>query len=62
MEIVNILKFYLQYDEEGIKRVYVPAIIAVKEGEIARSRHASYVRLYEEAAQRKDWEEKKRGT
>ncbi len=34
MEIVNILKFYLQYDEEGIKRVYVPAIIAVKEGEI----------------------------
>lgn len=34
MEIVNLLKFYLRYDEEGKKRVYVPAVIAVKEGNI----------------------------
>ena len=34
MEIVNLLKFYLEYDEEGKKRVYVPAVIAVKEGKI----------------------------
>ena len=34
MEIVDILKFYLKYDEEGKKRVFVPAVIAIKEGEI----------------------------
>lgn len=34
MEIVNLLKFYLEYDEEGKKRVFVPAVIAVKEGNI----------------------------
>jgi len=34
MEIVNLLKFYLEYDEEGKKRVYVPAVIAIKEGKI----------------------------
>lgn len=34
MKIVNLLKFYLEYDEEGKKRVYVPAVIAVKEGNI----------------------------
>lgn len=33
-EIVSILKDYLQYDDEGNKRVYVPAVIAVKDGEI----------------------------
>lgn len=33
-EIVNILNDYLQYDNEGNKRVYVPAIISVVEGEI----------------------------
>lgn len=31
-EIVNLLKFYLRYDNEGKKRVYVPAVIAVKKG------------------------------
>ena len=45
-----------------VKEKGCAVLAAVKEGEIARSRHASYVRLYEEAAQRKDWEEKKRGT
>ena len=34
MEIVNLLKFYLKYDEEGHKRIFVPAVIAVKEGKI----------------------------
>lgn len=34
MEIVSLLKFYLKYDEEGKKRVYVPTVIAVKEGNI----------------------------
>jgi len=34
MEILNLLKFYLQYDEEGKKRVFVPAVIAVKEGKV----------------------------
>lgn len=33
-QIVNILKDYLQYDDEGNKRVYVPAVIAVLDGEI----------------------------
>lgn len=33
-EIVNILNDYLQYDNEGNKRVYVPAIISVVEGKI----------------------------
>lgn len=33
-KIVTILSKYLQYDEEGNKRVYVPAIIAVAEGKI----------------------------
>lgn len=34
MEIVEILKFYLKYDEEGKRRVFVPTVIAVKEGSI----------------------------
>lgn len=33
-KIVNILSENLQYDDEGNKRVYVPAIIAVSEGKI----------------------------
>ena len=33
-EIVYLLDNYLSYDEEGKKRIYVPAIVAVKEGEI----------------------------
>ena len=33
-EIVSLLDNYLSYDEEGKKRIYVPAIVAVKEGEI----------------------------
>lgn len=33
-KIVNILKDYLPYDDEGNKRVYVPAVIAVKDGKI----------------------------
>ena len=33
-EIVSILKDYLQNDEEGNKRIYVPSVIAVKKGEI----------------------------
>ncbi len=33
-KIVSILSDYLQYDEEGNKRVYVPAIIAVNDGKI----------------------------
>lgn len=33
-EIVSILKDYLQNDEEGNKRIYVPSLIAVKKGEI----------------------------
>ncbi|MCI5701411.1 MAG: hypothetical protein MR266_01370, partial [Erysipelotrichaceae bacterium] len=31
---VSLLDNYLSYDEEGKKRIYVPAIVAVKEGEI----------------------------
>ena len=33
-EIVSLLDNYLSYDEEGKKRIYVPAIVAVKEGKI----------------------------
>lgn len=33
-KIVSLLSDYLQYDEEGNKRVYVPAVIFVKNGEI----------------------------
>lgn len=33
-KIVNKLNEYLQYDEEGNKRIYVPAIIVVSEGKI----------------------------
>ena len=43
-----------------VKEKGCAVLAALKEGKIAPSRHASYVRLYEEAAQRKDWEEKKR--
>lgn len=34
LEIVNLLKEYLNYDEEGNKRIYVPAVIAINNGEI----------------------------
>ena len=33
-KIVNIIGEHLQYDDEGNKRIYVPAIIAVSEGEV----------------------------
>lgn len=33
-KIVSLLSDYLQYGEEGNKRIYVPAVIAVKKGEI----------------------------
>ena len=33
-EIVEILKDHLQYDDEGNKRIYVPAVIFVSKGEI----------------------------
>lgn len=33
-EIVELLEEYLQYDDEGNKRVYVPAVIAVNNGKI----------------------------
>lgn len=33
-KIVEILSNYLQYDNDGNKRVYVPAVITVKEGKI----------------------------
>ena len=33
-EIVSILSDYLQYDDDGNKRIYVPAVIAVKDGKI----------------------------
>lgn len=33
-QMVKILSDYLQYDEEGNKRIYVPAVIVVSEGEI----------------------------
>lgn len=33
-KIVSLLSDYLQYDDEGNKRVYVPAVIAVNDGEI----------------------------
>lgn len=34
LEIVDILKDYLKYDEEGKKRIYVPAVIAINNGNI----------------------------
>lgn len=33
-EIVKILSDYLEYDDEGNKRIYVPAVIAVNDGKI----------------------------
>jgi len=33
-KMVSILSDYLQYDEEGNKRIYVPAVIVVSKGEI----------------------------
>ena len=33
-KIVNILSDYLQYDDEGNKRLYVPSVIGVNDGEI----------------------------
>ncbi len=33
-KIVSILNDYLQNDEEGNKRIYVPSVIAIKKGEI----------------------------
>lgn len=34
LKIVSILEDYLQNDEEGNKRIYVPSVIALKKGEI----------------------------
>ncbi len=34
LKIVEILKNYLQFDEEGNSRIYVPSVIALKKGEI----------------------------
>jgi len=34
LKIVDILKDYLQYDNEGKKRIYVPSVIAVSKGKI----------------------------
>ena len=33
-KMVDILKDYLKFDEEGNKRIYAPSVIAVKDGEI----------------------------
>lgn len=33
-KIVEILNSYLQYDDEGNKRIYVPTVIAIKKGDI----------------------------
>lgn len=33
-KLVDILKDYLKFDEEGNKRIYAPSVIAVKDGEI----------------------------
>lgn len=33
-KVVSLLNDYLQYDDEGNKRLYVPAVIAVKDGKI----------------------------
>lgn len=33
-KIVSLISKYLQYDNEGNKRIYVPAVIAIKKGEI----------------------------
>lgn len=34
LKIVSLLNEYLQYDEEGNKRIYVPTVVAVNNGEI----------------------------
>ena len=34
LKIVSILNDYLQYDDEGNKRIYVPTVVAVNSGEI----------------------------
>ena len=34
LKIVDLLNNYLQYDEEGNKKIYVPAVIAIKDGKI----------------------------
>ena len=34
LKIVDLLNDYLQYDEEGNKKIYVPAVIAIKDGKI----------------------------
>ena len=34
IKIVEILKDHLQYDDEGNKRIYVPAIVVVADGEV----------------------------
>ena len=34
LEIVDILKEHLRYDDEGNKRIYVPAVIAINNGNI----------------------------
>lgn len=33
-KIVEILNKYLQYDDEGNKRIYVPAVVVISEGEV----------------------------
>ena len=33
-KMIDILKDYLKFDEEGNKRIYAPSVIAVKDGEI----------------------------
>lgn len=42
-----------------VKESGCTVLAAVKDGNIAESRHASYVRLYEQAKQHHDWETKK---
>ncbi len=34
LELVDLLEDYLQYDDEGNKRIYVPSVIAVRDGKI----------------------------
>ena len=41
-----------------VKEKGCAVLAAVKAGEIAKSRHESYVRLYEQAKQIPDWERK----
>lgn len=52
-KIVSIISDQLQYDEEGNKRIYVPAVITVKKGEIIGfNDETSYDTLgYEEPAE-----------